>query len=119
LDKIILPHMEFFGYHGVFVQEKAVGQTFAVAVEMSLDLSKAGISDNLKDTIDYSDVYLEIKKLVEKEKFNLLEALAQAIAQMLLSRYSLSQVKVRVDKPYAPVFGGHIAARVEIVRENR
>lgn len=117
MDKIVLPRMEFYGYHGVLKEEKRVGQPFIISVEMYLDLFPAGISDDLNKTVNYAEAYMEIKKIVEEKNFDLIEALAHHIAVMLLERYEISSVKVIVDKPMAPLPGGNLAARVEIQRE--
>ena len=64
-DRIILNEMNFFAYHGVYPDEKKNGQNFIVDLELYTDLSTAGKSDNLKHTIDYSNVYEIIKQIME------------------------------------------------------
>lgn len=117
MDKIILNGMQFYGFHGVLPEEKKVGQPFIVSVELPFDLTAAGVSDNLQDTISYADVYSKIKKIVEEKSFDLIEALAHHIAVTLLRDYDIPRVRVIIDKPQAPVAGGILAARVEILRE--
>jgi dihydroneopterin aldolase len=119
LDKIVLPDMEFYGYHGVLNEEKQVGQPFIITVEMYLDLITAGVTDDLKETVNYAEAYQEIKNIVEGRKFNLIEALAHNIGMMLLEKYKIKKVKVIVDKPLAPLPGGRMAARVEIKRKKK
>ncbi|MEL7568663.1 MAG: dihydroneopterin aldolase [Dehalobacterium sp.] len=119
MDKIVLPRMEFYGYHGVLKEEKRVGQPFIISVEMMLDLFPAGATDDLTKTVNYAEAYFEIRKIVEEENFDLIEALAHNIALMLLEKYDIYQVKVVVDKPLAPLPGGNLAARVEIEREKK
>lgn len=117
MDKIVLRDMKFYGYHGVYQEEKEVGQHFIVSVEMFVDLTAAGLSDNLEDTINYAEAYEAIKQIVEKERYNLIETLGNEIAVMLLRRFDIPKVKVIIDKPEAPLPEGTLAARVEIVRE--
>lgn len=119
MDKIVLPEMEFYGYHGVLKEEKKVGQPFLISVEMYLDLFPAGVSDDLSKTVNYAEVYQEIKKIAEEKRFDLIEALAHAIGMMILEKYQVYKVKVIVDKPLAPLPGGNLAARVEIERERQ
>ncbi|WP_236860090.1 dihydroneopterin aldolase [Candidatus Formimonas warabiya] len=119
MDKIVLPRMEFYGYHGVLEQEKKVGQPFIICVEMYLDLAPAGMADDLSQTVNYAEAYQEIKKIVQEQRFDLIEALAHAIAILVLSRYDIGKVRVIVDKPLAPLPGGSLAARVEIEREKK
>ena len=60
-DKILLNNMKFYAYHGVLPEEQEKGQNFYIDVEIDYSTKKAGLSDNLEDTIDYSLVYEIIK----------------------------------------------------------
>mgnify|MGYP000846200506 CR=1 FL=1 len=115
-DKLILKNMIFYGYHGVYAAEKELGQRIEVDVEMELALHAAGANDDLETTINYAEVYSLIKGLVEEKDFNLIEALAHAIAEAILSTYSLEGVTVRVRKPNPPVGGVMDYFAVEINR---
>ncbi len=116
MDKIIINEMSFYGYHGVLPSERVQGQLFIVSLELNLDLSKAGETDALEDTIDYSAVYEEVKKLVEGKEFNLLEALAEKIAERMLGRGLVQVVTVKIKKPWAPIPGILDFVGVEIRR---
>ena len=116
-DKIILEGMVFYGYHGVSPEEKARGQRFVVDVELTTDLAGAGTSDDLKDTVDYSEVYRLVKAVVEGRRRNLIEAVAQEINSRILSQYRVEEVMVRVKKPQVSIKGSILSgAVVEIVR---
>ncbi len=117
VDRLILRNMIFYGYHGVFAAEKELGQRFEVDVELHLDLRQAGVNDDLEATINYVEVYTLIKELVEEREFNLVEALAEAIADALITAYSLEEVVVRVRKPQPPVGGLMDCFAVEIRRQ--
>ena len=56
-DRIILKGMQFYGFHGVNPEERTLGQTYVVDLEVELDLQPAGRSDNLEDTISYTQLY--------------------------------------------------------------
>ena len=116
-DKIIMTGVEVEGCHGCSDEERHTPQPFVVDVELYLDLLEASKSDDLGDTIDYAAVIDEVKKIVVGTSRNLIETVAQEIADMLLRRYLLLEgVKVVLHKPSPPVkdkFGG---AAVEIVR---
>ncbi|KNZ68873.1 dihydroneopterin aldolase [Thermincola ferriacetica] len=116
-DKIILKGMQFHGRHGVFPGEKAMGQKFVVDLELSADLKKAGQTDDLAHTLNYADIYGLVKGIVTGKSFNLLEALAENIAQAILQNYQVKKVKVRVEKPQAPISGIFDYMAVEIKRE--
>lgn len=115
-DKIVLRDMVFYGYHGVFEAEREIGQRFEVDVELHLDLRSAGRSDDLDSTVNYVDVYTVVKEIVEEREFDLVESLAEAVAQEILSTYDLERVVVRVRKPHAPIGGITGGVEVEIAR---
>jgi len=102
-DQIILQGMRFYGYHGVNPEEKALGQTYIVDLEAELDLATPGISDDLQDTVSYTHIYRAARAVVEGESRNLLESLAQAIADRALADFPLETVTVTVKKPAPPI----------------
>ena len=112
--------MQFYGYHGVHPEEKALGQRFVVDVELELDLRQAGASDDLRDTVSYSAVYRTVQGVLEGPSRNLLEAIAEAIAGRLRDGCCAGRpgvVRVRVAKPGAPIKGSVLAlVAVEIER---
>lgn len=116
MDKIIINEMSFYGYHGVLPSERVQGQLFIISLELYVDLSRAGKTDALEDTIDYSAVYEEVKNLVEGKEFNLLEALAEKIAEKILERGQVQEVIVKIKKPWAPIPGILDFVGVEIRR---
>lgn len=105
MDKIMARGMTFKGCHGVLPIEQIQPQTFIVDADLFLDTSRAGCSDDLKDTVSYAEVFFQIKTIVEQEKFQLLEALAEKIAQVLLQQFPVREVEITVYKPDAPVEG--------------
>lgn len=111
--------MLFSGTHGVFPEEQVTPQPFEVDVVLELNLQPAGLSDDLALTIDYGAVYDACKQIVESTKFNLIEALAEAIAQELLTAYRADEVTVRIRKPAVKLSGPFRAAGIEIVRRPR
>jgi dihydroneopterin aldolase len=105
-DRIRLQGLAFFGYHGNIPSEAEFGQRFFVDLELRMNAGKAAKSDQLEDTIDYSSVYQAVRALVEKERFNLLETLADRIARAILDGFPLVEsVTVEVRKPQAPLPG--------------
>jgi len=117
MDKILLKDMVFYGYHGSGSAEKELGQHWAVDVEIIGDLSTPARTDSLKDTIDYTKVYKQVKTVVENENFSLLESLAQRIADKLLESFPAYEVIVRVKKQHPPLGGPISYASVEIRRK--
>lgn len=107
-DRIILEGARFYGYHGVNPEEKELGQTYIVDLVADLDLSRPGNTDRLEDTVSYTHLYRAAKAIVEGESRNLLESLAQAIADKLLAEFPLETVSVTVKKPHPPIKGSSI-----------
>lgn len=116
LDRISLRGMLFLARHGVTIEERMEPQPFEVDVELRRDLSAAGRSDDLADTIDYSEVFSLVARIVEGESFRLLEALAGAIADAVLAATDAPAVEVRVRKPRAPLPGPFETVEVSITR---
>lgn len=117
-DKITLERMQFYGFHGVFAEERKLGQRFYVDTILVLDLSKAGGSDDLDDTINYASVYHTLQNIVEHKSFKLIEALAENIASELLETYTkVNEITVRVIKPHPPFDIHFQGVTVEIHRK--
>lgn len=116
MDKIIFEKMQFYAYHGVFEEEKKLGQKFEVDVELFLNLEKAGQSDCIEDTVNYAEVYYAVNELVTGPKKKLLESLAQSIADQLLERFPIEEVIIRVRKLQPPIPGHLQSVTVEIKR---
>ena len=116
-DRIYLDGMVFQARHGVHDREKVNAQRFEVDVELLLDLQPAGLEDDLARTLDYGRVYETVRTIVESTTFNLIEALAEAIAHELLSDFpGLEEVTVRVRKPDVQLSGPLRFAGVQVRR---
>jgi 7,8-dihydroneopterin aldolase/epimerase/oxygenase len=90
--------LEIKGFHGVLPEERERGQPFVF--DILLTAHDAGVrSDQLADTVDYTAVVTCVRKLCEERRFNLIEALAAAVADELLRSFPVSRVRVRVRKP--------------------
>ncbi|MBM3943585.1 MAG: dihydroneopterin aldolase [SAR202 cluster bacterium] len=116
-DRILLQGMEFYGFHGVNAEERTLGQHYQVDLSVDLDLSLAGASDRLEDTVNYSRIYRVTRDVVEGESWKLLESVAQRIAERVLQEFPVLGVQVRVKKPRPPIRGSMLEyAGVEIYR---
>ena len=116
-DRIVLHDMRFEGRHGVHEREQREDQSFAVDVELLLNLQPAGFDDDLAKTVDYGEVFEICRAIVESTSFRLIEALAEALAQEILATFSIAEVVVRVRKLRPPVDGTLGWASVEIRRQ--
>jgi len=109
-----LHNLRLVGHHGVHAHEKEQGQEFLFDVE--LDVGERGTSDRLEDAVDYSAVARAVKDVSDARSYNLLEALASAVADELLARFSPAHVAVRVAKPSAQPGGLDTTPRVSVSR---
>ncbi|HEY4600530.1 MAG TPA: dihydroneopterin aldolase [Cerasibacillus sp.] len=118
MDKIILKTMQFYGYHGLFPEENKLGQRFLVDVILYADLKEAGEMDDMNASIHYGHVFERVKTIVEGEARNLIEAVAESIAQDLLVTFPrLQACMIKVIKPDPPIPGHYDSVAVEIYRE--
>ena len=115
-DRITLRGMHFLARHGVTLEERLEPQPFDVDVELETDLSTSAASDDLADTIDYSEVFALVGHVVEGESHRLIEALAGAIADAVLATTTADAVTVRVRKPRAPLPGPFETVEASLTR---
>lgn len=120
MDKIILNGMVFYGFHGMSAAEQELGQRFVVDLEVYRDLSAAGTSDSLDDTVSYTHLYRIVKEIMEGPSRKLLENAAETVAHRILSDSDIDAVRVTIKKPEVPMKGSVLAhAAVEIFRERK
>jgi dihydroneopterin aldolase len=100
----------------VYADERATGQPFVVDVVLHLDLRPAAASDDVADTVHYGELAQQVVAAVEGESVDLLETLAQRLADLALSYPSVDEVEVTVHKPEAPVGVPFEDVAVTIVR---
>jgi len=117
MDILHVSSIRCYGYHGVFAEEKRLGQWFNVDLSIGMDLSQAGETDALQHTVDYSAVVEQVKCLIQKECFDLIERLADAVANLVLSFEMVQTVRVKLSKLTAPIpdFDGNIT--IDILRK--
>jgi dihydroneopterin aldolase len=112
--------MGFYGYHGALPEENKIGQRFFVDVALEVCLKEAGSQDDLQKTINYANVYENVKTIVEGPVQKLIEAVAELIANDLLGKYeNLLACTVKVTKPDPPIDGHLQSVAVEIRREKQ
>ncbi|HEU4792091.1 MAG TPA: dihydroneopterin aldolase [Nitrolancea sp.] len=105
-DQILLEGMVFYGYHGVYEEERRLGQRFVVDLEAACDLRPAAVSDDITRTVSYSDLFRITKSVVEGTPRALIESVAETIAAAILDQFpAIAEVAVTVRKPEAPIQG--------------
>ena len=102
-DELAVLGIECFGHHGVFDFERREGQTFVIDLALGVDTASAAVSDDLRDTVDYGSLVTSVKTAVENDPVDLIETLAQRIADVCLSDARVRWARVTVHKPEAPI----------------
>ncbi len=103
MDRVALRGLTARGHHGVFPEERAKGQTFVVDLVLGLDTRPAAADDDLTKTVHYGVVAEEVVAVVAGEPVDLIETLAERIAQNCLEHATVREVEVVVHKPEAPI----------------
>jgi dihydroneopterin aldolase len=102
-DELAVLGIECFGRHGVFDFERREGQTFVIDLSLGIDTTPAAASDDLHDTVDYGSLVAAVKAAVETDPVDLIETLAQRIADVCLLDARVEWARVTVHKPDAPI----------------
>lgn len=117
MDKIIIERLKVFCNHGVFEEEKNNGQNFYVSVELGVDCVKPGKTDNLNDSVNYANICHIINEFMKNNIYDLIETVANNLSNMILEYSDLiNSVKIRIDKPEAPIGLPFETVAVEIFR---
>ena len=113
-DRIEILAISAHGFHGVYPEERKNGQRFLVDLSLTPKSKKAGKSDSLEDAIDYSKVIELVNNILTGEPVNLIEHLAEIMANKVLKEFPVKSIEVVVHKPDAPVGieVGDIAVRI-------
>jgi dihydroneopterin aldolase len=118
-DRLSLLGMRFEARHGVLDSEKQTPQPFEVDLILHADLSAAADSDDLGTTVDYAALHEMVRAIVQGPSFDLIEALAGAVARATLAATdprTVEAVEVRVRKPDAPIGGALDTVEAALVR---
>ncbi len=118
-DHIALTGVRATGFHGVYPDERRNGQEFIVDLVLGLDLRPAARSDDVADTVHYGELAEQVVALIEGEPVDLIETLAQRIADAVLLRSLVTEVQVTVHKPSAPIAVPFGDVAVTVVRSAR
>ncbi|MFD3158298.1 2-amino-4-hydroxy-6-hydroxymethyldihydropteridine diphosphokinase [Haloimpatiens sp. FM7330] len=118
MDKIYIKDLEIYANHGVFQEEKKLGQKFLISIELELNLRKAAITKDLTKSIDYGRLCCEVEEEFKKESYDLIETAAEKISEFILEKYDIvKKVKIVLKKPWAPIGKPLDYAAVEINRK--
>lgn len=103
-DRISIQRIGVFAYHGVYEEEGRLGQRFYVSIDAWLDLAPAGQEDSLEKSVSYADIAAQVQEIAVGQRYQIIEALAEAIAGELLRNFPrIDEISVTVEKPNAAV----------------
>lgn len=116
-DIVFIEDLKIQTVIGVFDWEREVRQTVSLDLEMAFDIAKAAASDDIEDTLDYKAVSKRLIRFVEDSDFQLVEALAEHCASIVLAEFPVTWLRLKVSKPGA--VRGSSAVGVVIERQAR
>lgn len=104
MDKIIIENLTVFAKHGVTEEERSLGQKFLVSAVIEAELHKAGVTDDLKNTLNYAEICHKITEYSADNPCSLIETAAEGLADLILTEYPLAEsVSLTLRKPWAPI----------------
>lgn len=96
--------LEVFAHHGVFPEEKALGQKFILSADLEIDISQAAAADALKASVHYGEVAKTMTAFLQENTFDLIETAAYRLCREVLQRYpKVAGLTLTLDKPWAPI----------------
>jgi dihydroneopterin aldolase len=115
-DRLAVRGIEIHAHHGVFDFERRDGQLFVIDFVLALDTAPAAAGDDLAATVDYGALVTAVKAAVEQDPVDLIETLAQRIADVCLGFEQVESVEVTVHKPHAPIAATFTDVALTIIR---
>jgi len=101
MDRVFIEDLRIQTVIGVFDWEREITQTISLDLQMAFDIGHAAKSDNIADTLDYKSVSKRLIQFVESSEFQLVEALAEHCAQIVLNEFPVSWLRLKLSKPGA------------------
>ena len=118
MDILKILNLRLLAKHGVYDFEKEKEGLFEIDIHMYLDLKNAMISDDLKDSVDYSKVVDLVREIFSENDCNLIEYVAGKICKGILEKYPTQKVVIKIRKPHAPINADLDTVEVEIERNS-
>ncbi|WP_455207820.1 dihydroneopterin aldolase [Kaarinaea lacus] len=113
MDIIYLNDLEIETIIGIFDWERRVKQKVRLNLEMAADIRKAAQSDNIDDTINYKSVAKRLIDFVGNSEFQLVETLAERVAEIIINEFNIPWVRIRLNKPGAVRYAGDVGVIIE------
>jgi len=113
MDIIYLNDLKIDTVIGIYDWERRITQTVCFDLEMAADIRKAAASDSIEDTLDYKSVAKRLISFVGESKFQLVETLAEQVANIILTEFNVPWVRVRLNKKGAVRYAGDVGIIIE------
>ena len=117
MDKIYIRDLRVETIIGVYPQERERKQEIFLNLVLGCDCHAAGVSDALEDAVNYHEIQMNVSEFVGTSRFQLLEALAEHVANICLATDGVMWVRVRIDKPHALEETRSVAIEIERRKE--
>lgn len=112
-DRVLIESLTVYTTIGVYDWEKNIKQKLVLDLEMAWNNKPAGKSDNVEFCLDYFVVSQSITSFIEANKFELIETVAERVAQLVIEQFSVQWLKIKVSKPDAIANAGNVAVIIE------
>ena len=99
---------------GVYAWEREIRQTLVLDLEMASDTARAAANDRIADALDYASISSQVISLVERSEYQLIEALAEEVAQMVVKDFGVPWLRLRLSKPGAVAEAEDVGVIVEV-----
>ena len=100
-DTIFLYDLKIDTVIGIWEWERKIRQTVSIDLEMGADIRRAAATDSIDDTLNYKKVAKRVRQLVSESEYQLVETMAERIAETVLAEFEIPWIDVRVNKPGA------------------
>jgi|LGVF01.2.fsa_nt_gb dihydroneopterin aldolase/2-amino-4-hydroxy-6-hydroxymethyldihydropteridine diphosphokinase len=118
MDKLIIKDLEVFAHHGVFPEEKRLGQKFLISICLSLNMREAAITGDLTKSVHYGELAHEVEIEFQKESYDLIETVGEKLSIYILTHYPMVyEVQIIIKKPWAPILRSLDTISIEITRK--
>ncbi|WKY47195.1 2-amino-4-hydroxy-6-hydroxymethyldihydropteridine diphosphokinase [Eubacteriaceae bacterium ES3] len=117
MDHLTIKDLEVFAYHGVFPEEKKLGQKFLITVVLTLEMREAAITGDLTKSVHYGQLSHELEEEFKKESYDLIETAGEKLATYVLDHYDMvAAVSITIKKPWAPILRSLDTVSIELNR---
>jgi len=113
MDMVLIEGLEVRTVIGIYDWERDIRQTVRLDLEMAWDISKAGRTDDIEDTLDYKAVSKRLIQFVESSEFGLIESLAEHCAKIVMNEFGVVWVRLKMSKPGAVRGSENVAVLIE------